>query len=99
MSRMDNEIRILIEEIIDRHIKSPETEKGYQDILISMGIEPSLETTLAFISGTCFRAFIEAFIRKHGRRPTGEETDPFVPLLKRRAWELRQVYLTSRFKT
>jgi hypothetical protein len=96
MSKLDPSVRLVVEEIVDNHIKNPDVEFSIRNVLKTVGIEPSLETTLAYLFGTCLRAAVDTFTFKFDRRPRKKELEPIIDLMKRRSMEIRHAYLSRR---
>ena len=91
---IDDEVRLAVEEIVDEILKDP---KRYLDLcssdLMEVGIQPSLETVLAFIAGMLHGIANGIYAKKHNRIMTDEEFDELFDLLGRRAWELRREFV------
>jgi len=96
--KLDRKIRAAFEEAIDNFIKEPDSEENISVILQAQGIEPNLETVLSFIAGTAWGLVQGYYVTRHGRMMKTEENEEFIQLMKRRAWELRQAFLSLRMK-
>ena len=60
---MDEKVRRILESNIDTFLKHPkETEKSIREYLIKQGVEPNLETILAYLTGMMF-GLIEGYYR------------------------------------
>lgn len=94
---MDEKVRRIIESNIDTFLKYPkETEKGIKEYLKKQGIEPNLETILAYLTGMMF-GLIEGHYRTlYGRGQTRDEEKDVLDILKRRAMELRYSFIETR---
>ena len=91
---LDRDIRLRIEESIDELIKDPkESYEGMAEDLAEMGIQPNLETTLAFITGFIYGLAEGRNIMKRGRVLNASEKEELFDLLRRRSWELRQEFV------
>jgi hypothetical protein len=94
---LDEEVRARVEQVIDDHLKDPiGIEDYYKGILIAQGIEPNLETILAFIAGNFLGLANALYIVKFMRRMNNEEKNAFIELMKRRAYELREAFMLAR---
>jgi len=91
---LDNEARLTIEKLVDKILKEPEEfYKAGSLGLMEMGIQPSLETVLAFITGMLFGVTTETYIEKHKRFLKKKEFEELFDVLTRRAWEMRQEFM------
>ena len=96
---MDDGIRTIVEKNADSAIKKPKVaERAYANILRSQGIEPNLETVLSFLMGHLTGIVDGMYVHKHKRLPTSDENDELNQLLKRRAWEIRQAFMSTRIE-
>jgi len=91
---LDDEARLAVEKIVDALLKNP---KEYLERFLSglrgVGIQPSLETVLAFITGMLCGTSGGIYVQKYGRSMTKDELNELIDLLERRAWELRQEFV------
>lgn len=96
---MDNNVRSLVEEEIDNILKSPkETEEDARFVLTLQGIEPNLETVLSSITGMILGRVMQVYRLIYKRKMTPDELIELVELLKRRAFELRQAFISTRIE-
>ena len=94
---LDAEIRARLEEIIDNILRDKAgIEKSISVTLEAQGIEASLETILSFIAGDTFGVTTGMYYLKHGRSLNEDEMLHYLQILKRRAWELRQAFISTR---
>jgi len=87
---MTDIMRTKIEKAIDSFLESPsEYEDHFKSALITLGIEPDLDTILAFICGYIL-----------GRDEFSKSFDwgEYLEIMKRRAWELRQAFVNTRIE-
>jgi len=95
MSVLDPKTRMIIEVLIDNMIKDSKiVEAGAINDLHAMGIDTNLETCLAYITGTIIGATYIAGPQKDSQQAMEEIRN----ILRRRAWELRETFIKSRFK-
>lgn len=96
---LDKKLRVALEEEIDDMIKDPaEREETIRKILVAQGIDPNLDAILSQFSGWCFHKFWTYYILEYDRNPTDDEIDEYIDLMKRRTWEMRQAFLTTRLE-
>jgi len=96
---LDNNVRSLVEEEIDNILKSPkETEEDARFVLTLQGIEPNLETVLSSITGMILGRVMQVYRLIYKRKMTPDELIELVELLKRRAFELRQAFISTRIE-
>jgi hypothetical protein len=94
---MDKDARNIIETNLDTFLKHPkETEMTIRSSLIKQGIEPNLETVLAFLNGLMVGILRGYYIIKVKRSPTPDEEMEYYEVLKRRAMELRSAFIETR---
>ena len=106
MSEPDGNIRLLIEKIIDNLIQKKDTQAHIQGTLIIMGIEPNLETTLSYITGTVLGSAVSMWSEEREKegKPIKTQEEDFKQfrrevheLLARRAMELRQHFVKEEY--
>jgi len=91
---LDDEARLAVEKIVDEILKDPEVSlQAYSSGLMEVGIQPGLETILAFIAGMLYGIAGGIYAKKYNRIMTKEEFREFFDLLGRRAWELRREFV------
>ena len=96
---LDRDVRIFIEETIDDMLKDPKSHfESYRDGLMTLGIQPTLETILAYISGIVIGIALGRWVMLKRRYPTPEELTEMVLLLSRRAKELREEFIKMFYK-
>jgi len=96
---LDRDVRIFIEETIDDMLKDPKSHfESYRDGLMTLGIQPTLETVLAYISGMVIGAALGRWVISKRRSPTHEELTEIVLLVSRRAKELREEFVKMFYK-
>ena len=94
---MDKDARNIIETNLDTFLKHPkETEMAIRSSLIKQGIEPNLETVLAFLNGLMVGILRGYYIIKFQKNPTPDEEMEYYEILKRRAMELRSAFIDTR---
>jgi pentatricopeptide repeat protein len=83
-----------LERTVNDFIKSPKDfEEGISKDLIALGIEPSVDTVLSMYCGIVFGLF------SHGHLDEAREfIDEMMPVLERKAWEIRQAIIKERLK-
>ena len=100
MKKLDNTARIVVEKNIDSMINTPkETEETYRFIIGDQGIEPNLETILSFVTGMLMGVVDGFYYSKYKRLMDNDERNELLELLKRRAFELRQAFISTRIET
>jgi len=96
MSGLDKNIRSLLEQSVDNFISDAhEMETQARDRILKLGIEPNLETVLSYLCGLLMGLVVTKSVEKHGSLRKQDEHGA-TELLKRRAWELRQVFINTR---
>ena len=96
---LDRDVRIFIEEVIDDMLEDPELYfESYKEGLMTLGIQPTLETVLAYISGIVTGAALGRWVMLKRRYPTPKELTEMVLLLSRRAKELREEFIKMFYK-
>lgn len=95
MSEFDRDIRLYIEERIDKILEGEISEFGAKQMLTDLGIEPNLETSLSFLAGGLFTRAIAMSASKYGKFRE-KDVDGAAELLSRRIMEMRQYYLQTR---
>ena len=99
MKGLDRDARSLVEMEIDGALKdSVNYEKNIRTVLRVQGIEPNLETVLSFITGLIWGRLIGFYSSKYHRHLNRGEMREVSQLLKRRAFELRQVFISTRIE-
>lgn len=99
MKHLDNELRMILEKQFDDVIKEPkEFEEMFRSVLRDQEIEPNLETILSFITGFLTGLIDGLYLQKIGRTLKGKEIFELNELLKRRAFELRQAFMSTRIE-
>lgn len=99
MKDLDPDERSLLEEAIDKILKNPEkTEEDVRWVLRTQGIEPNLETVLSFITGVIYGGLSIFHQFKYKRDLNPDEQAESIQLLKRRAFEMRQVFIGTRIE-
>ena len=94
---LDDTIRLRMEREIDSILSDPvNMENAIRRMLISQGIEPTLETTLSNLIGYCTGVFISYYSQIYGRVPNKQEAEEFDLIMKRRAGEMRDAFIRSR---
>lgn len=96
MSEMDEDIRKGILDLFDRTINDiKSTDEGAQMYLIRMGIEPTLENVLAYLTGIFVGGAGMVSIVKHNEM-RAEDMQGTSVFMEERAWILREALLRSR---
>ncbi|MFH0748674.1 MAG: hypothetical protein V1915_01975 [Candidatus Bathyarchaeota archaeon] len=100
MVGLDEDVRTVVEKNVDSIIKDPEkSEKRFSLFLTIQGIEHNLETILSFINGLLFGMANDMnVVKNHRSIESEEEVLELMNLLKRRAWEMRQVFIKTRIE-
>lgn len=99
MKDSETDSRSLIERTIDRILKDPkEMEKNIRWALGAQGIEPNLETVLSFITGTVWGGVCVFLHFRYNRTMNSDEQEELIELLQRRAFELRQAFVSTRIE-
>ena len=97
MVNLDPSVRIFIEREIDSILKDLQNiEQNSRLALQELGIEPILETVLSFIFGMILGRTNDVYQIKYKRNLTSEEFQALLPLLKRRAHELKEAFIKTR---
>jgi hypothetical protein len=100
VGKLDNTARVMVEQIIDNIMQDPiVAEETYRFILKKQGIEPNLETILSFITGLLNGAVEGFYTFTHERLLNSDERNRLAELLKRRAFELRQAFMSTRIES
>ena len=100
MENLDGEARIIVESNIDIIIKeAKKSEEFHRLILMEQGIEPNLETILSYITGFLSGIVAGFYLHKYKRNMNSNEEKELLKLMKRRAWELREVFINARMET
>ncbi len=95
---MENQVRVEFEKFIDKIEKDPETyHQTVKNSLYIFGIEPDLDSILSYISGAAWTNF-EWHNKYLNIEITDEIENEFIEIMRRRAWELRQVFIRLRNK-
>lgn len=99
MVELDEDVRMWLEKEVDKVIKDPKRIEGFYSVILKgQGIEPNLETLLSFLTGA-LTGYIQAmYVAKYDREPTSEERLELVKLLKRRAFEMRTAFVSTRIE-
>jgi len=91
-------IRNWIETYIDNILKEPEkTEKAVKFVLADMGIEPNIETVLSYIIGVNIGS-ISGMADLMEELDKEDTTIEFLPLNKRRMYEIKDTMIKLRFE-
>lgn len=99
MEGLDNNVRSLVEKEIDTILKEPKKmEENVRLALRLQGIEPNLETVLSSITGMIIGRVLQVYGSIYKRDMTRYEMMQLVQLLKRRAFELRQAFISTRIE-
>jgi len=99
MKDLNKEARSMIETEVDFYLKNPKTvEERARMVLRAQGIEPNLETVLSFIVGWLMAQVSMFYHVRHKRDISRDEFTELVQLLKRRAFELRQAFISTRIE-
>lgn len=99
MENLDGEARIIVESNIDIIIKeAKKSEEFHRMILMEQGIEQNLETILSYITGFLSGIVSGFYLHKYKRNMNSNEEKELLKLMKRRAWELREVFINARMK-
>ena len=99
MKGLDENARIIVEKNIDSVINEPEqTEKAFRNTLREQGIEPNLETVLSSISGYIEGIVDGFYYHEYNRLMNDDERKELTQLLKRRAFEIRQTFVSTRIE-
>lgn len=100
MVKLDDDARVALEANIDDFISKPkDTERAYSIALREQGIEPNLETILAYITGMLTGVVYGVYLWKYERLLKPDELKVLIGLLKRRAFELRLAFMDTRIET
>ena len=99
MAKLDETVRMWLEKEVDIVIKDPKKiEEFFSLILRGQGIEANLETILSFLTGF-LTGYIQAmYVIKYGREINPDELLELIKLLKRRAFEMREVFIGTRIE-
>lgn len=96
---MDKDVRIKLEKEVDSILKDPKwVEETFSSALRAQGIEPNLETILSFITGLLVGIADGVYFLKFSRSMNSDEIVELVELLKRRAFEIRQAFISTRIE-
>jgi len=99
MDSLNNEIRTLVEKEVDNILKKPrKMEDSIRLTLSVQGIEPNLETVLSYITGLILGRVLQVYVSIYNREITHNEMNELIQLLKRRAFELRQTFISTRIE-
>ena len=99
MKSLDKDVRVLIEGQIDNFFEDPEEwEASIRRFLTEQGIESSLETVLALAIGLTLGQACHEIKVKFDRSWTEEEARAISNTLKRRSFELRHLFLSTRIQ-
>lgn len=99
MKSLDKDVRISIEEQFDDFFENPtKWEEMIGGFLTEQGIEPNLETVLALAIGLTLGQAHQQIKDKFDRSWTDGEAGAISNLLKRRAIELRHLFLSTRIR-
>ena len=97
--RIDDEVRIIVDSNVDYILKNiEETLERCKYALISQGIEPTLETSLSFLTGTFLGMIEYHYVKKFDRFLETNEFFEFFELLNKRATEIRIAFLKAQFQ-
>ena len=97
MKSLDKDVRMSVEEQIDEVFKNPEEwENVIREFLTEQGIEPNLETILSLLVGLTMGQAFQEIKHKFNRDWTKKEARAINALMKRRALELRHLFLSTR---
>lgn len=97
MPALDTGARSMLEEMVDSILKRPkDTESGFRSYLKAIGIEADLEAVLSFIAGYLYGSLRAWTGVSYRRAPNAEELNEFISLIRRRASEIREVFLSER---
>ena len=96
---LTDEARSYLESNIDMMLSDPDWwERNISNLLQRQGIEATLETILSYISGM-LGGHVDGFYQSHySRKITNDEWLEFDQIMKRRAWEIRQAFISTRIK-
>jgi len=95
--KLDRELRLALEEIIDNHLKDPKaSEASYSMILEAEGISSNFETIFAYIAGFIFGCAYTYYSAKCRRIITADEIIALSEWMKRRAIEIREAFAFTR---
>jgi len=96
---LDKDLRVILEGAFDRLLSEPkEFEEAFSMMLRVEGIEPDLDAILSYISGYMEGLANAYYTIKYDRTMTKEERKEFIDLMRRRAWELRQAFISTRIE-
>ncbi|KPV65361.1 MAG: hypothetical protein AOA65_0223 [Candidatus Bathyarchaeota archaeon BA1] len=97
MGFLDKDVRLSIEEQIDNiYNNATKWEELIRAWLSEQGIEPNLETVLSTVVRLTLGQAYQRIEDKFGRAWTKKEAEAISALLKRRAFELRHRFLSTR---
>ena len=100
MKSLDDDIRAVLEKNVDTIVDEPEkAEEALSIALRKQGIEPNLESSLSHATGFLTGLVEGMYIYKFKRHPNPEERDELLELLKRRAFEIRMAFMSTRMET
>lgn len=93
---LDNRLRAILENNIDTVMNDPKKFiKTYTIILEASGIDPKLESILSVIVGYLYGLAELWYTNIHQRHINDDEFVEVVKLMKRRAWEMRQAFIST----
>lgn len=97
MAELNETVRTMVEKEVDDVIADPEKiEKSYSTALKAQGIEPNLDVILSFIIGYLFGRVTDYYWIEYRRRLSSEEFAELIKLFKRRAFEMRMAFMSTR---
>jgi len=95
----DADARRALEQDVDSVLKDPRTVESNSTLLLrGVGIEPSLETILSYITGMITGRVHAIYRTKYNRELNRDEARELIDLLRRRAWEIRQAFIAARIE-
>jgi len=93
---LDARLRTTLERNIDTVMENPKAAmKTFTFLLESNGIEPKLESILSVIVGYLYGLADLWYATTHNRQINEDEFFEVIKLLKRRAWEMRQSFIST----
>jgi len=96
MTSIPNEIRARIEASCDLFLSDPaKSRENYERDLSLLGIEPSIDSILALFCGVLIGSFGVYEQQGSGRSDPKKILDSYMPLVERRASEMRQAMISD----
>lgn len=97
---LDARLRSILETNIDTVMNEPDKSmKAFNLILKDSGIEPNLESVLSAIVGYIYGIADLWYITNYKKNIPDDEFVEVVKLMKRRAWEMRQAFISTYLET